>query len=91
MIENCSSSSSSTDIALEHFHLLGSDRSVCNNHVVITGALPADVRCFPRVVCEGGVLDRVYTPEQCCIEHPRGVAYDYSGQIEKCHACEGTP
>ena len=50
----------------------------------------ADVRCFPAVVCEGDVLDTVYTPEECCIEHPDGVAYDYSGQIEKCHACEGT-
>ena len=64
---------------------------MCNNDVIITGALPADVRCFPRVVCEGDVIERVYTPEQCCIEDPRGVAYDYSGQIEKCHACEGTP
>ena len=57
---------------------------------IITGVLQAaDVRCFTRVYCEGNLLSTVSTPRECCIEYPSGVSYDYSGQIEKCHACEG--
>ena len=52
-------------------------------------AQATDVRCFPRVICEGGVLDEdnLNTPEKCC-HSQRGIAYDLSGQQEKCHACE---
>jgi hypothetical protein len=52
------------------------------------GAKAAEVRCFPEVHCEGELIQTVFTPRECCIENARGVAYDYSGQIEKCHTCE---
>ena len=57
--------------------------------IIITGTRAAEVRCFPEVHCEGRLIQTVFTPRECCIENAIGVSYDYSGQIEKCHTCEG--
>ncbi|CAI8044587.1 hypothetical protein GBAR_LOCUS24714 [Geodia barretti] len=52
------------------------------------GTRAADVRCFPEVHCEGGLIQTVFTPRECCIENAIGMSYAYSGQNEKCHTCE---
>ena len=50
----------------------------------------SSIRCYSQTGCDAGMLPGNFgNSRECCVDSEKGVAFDSSGESERCSACEG--